>query len=257
MSFTRASQLPSFVLFKTNIISKWWFCIAFSAKRRLFVGLSQLGYRILNAQKVYSPAPPIQSSKHDKGLKDWNNGAQERRLAREIKWSSYEEVYTCVIVNVYVRVCTCTSCMSACLPACQSVYLPVCTVLWRPGRRIEDSGRGKKCCQSVLDEHWADGSRREDGWRAGAMHYSGIIQTEPDHWGKTATHIFMHVNNTHICAHTHENTPGQRVVFSNKKLLQQVQTKSCERLAFHIYRLNNHDYHLCGKTASILNTDAV
>lgn len=44
---------------------------------------------------------------------------------------------------------------------------------------------GKKCCQSVLAEQGADGSRREDSWRAGAMHYSGIIQTERDHWGKT------------------------------------------------------------------------
>lgn len=113
----------------------------------------------------------------------------------ELLWGS---VHTCVIVNVHVRVCTCTPSMSACLPACQSVYLPVCTVLWRPGRRIEDSGRGKKCCQSVLDEQGADGSRREDGWRAGAMHYSGVIQSERDHWGKT-----QHTYSRTWIPHTH------------------------------------------------------
>jgi len=37
----------------------------------------------------------------------------------------------------------------------------------------------------VLAEQGAEGSTREDGWQAGAMHYSSIIHTERNHWGKT------------------------------------------------------------------------
>lgn len=37
----------------------------------------------------------------------------------------------------------------------------------------------------MLDEQGADGSGREDAWRDGTMHYSGIIQMERSRWGKT------------------------------------------------------------------------
>lgn len=37
----------------------------------------------------------------------------------------------------------------------------------------------------MLDEQRADGSGREDAWRDGTMHYSGIIQMECNRWGKT------------------------------------------------------------------------
>ncbi|KAK5849205.1 hypothetical protein PBY51_008864 [Eleginops maclovinus] len=61
---------------------------------------------------------------------------------------------------------------------------------------------GERRCQSVLAEQGADSSRREDGWRAGAMHYSGIIQTERDHWGKTpqgSSATCAHGNTTRTC----------------------------------------------------------
>lgn len=102
-------------------------------------------------------------------------------------------------------------CARALLP-CLPVYLPVsqstclcarfCKKASKKNRRRREA---KKCCQSVLAEQGADGSRREDAWRAGAMHYSGIIQTERDHWGKTPQGSRQHtpthtqVNTTHTC----------------------------------------------------------
>lgn len=43
----------------------------------------------------------------------------------------------------------------------------------------------KKRCQSVLDEQRADGSGREDAWRDGTMHYSGIVHMKCNRSGKT------------------------------------------------------------------------
>lgn len=57
----------------------------------------------------------------------------------------------------------------------------------KKGRREE-----KKCCQSVLDEQGADGSGRGDAWRDGTMHYSGVVQTERDRWGKTRGEVPQH-----------------------------------------------------------------
>lgn len=61
---------------------------------------------------------------------------------------------------------------------------------------------GKKCCQSVMPEQGADGSRRASVWQAGAMHYSGIIHTKRNHWGKTpqgsGEHSHVQVWKTHM-----------------------------------------------------------
>lgn len=70
---------------------------------------------------------------------------------------------------------------------------PVCTVLWKPVR-TEDWEEWRKRCQSVLPEQEADRSTREDSWQAGAMHYSSIIHTECDYWGKTAHGTLQHTH---------------------------------------------------------------
>lgn len=62
-------------------------------------------------------------------------------------------------IDVYARVCTFTSSMSTCLVACQSAYLPVCMVCVKASKKNWRQQEAKKCCQSVLAEQGADGSR--------------------------------------------------------------------------------------------------
>ena len=75
----------------------------------------------------------------------------------------------------------------------------------------------------MLAEQGADGSTREDAWRAGAMHYSSIIQTERDHWGKTPQGSGQH---THVCEY-HTHLPKLGFEFCSRGLPQQIQNQDC------------------------------
>lgn len=107
-------------------------------------------------------------------------------------------------MHAHLQDCICTLTMSACLNACLSISQSPCPCAWfcvRAGQRMKNEK--KKCCQSVMPEQGAEGSRREGAWQAEVMHYSGIIQTERNYWGKTPqgsrehSHVQVWKNQSH------------------------------------------------------------
>lgn len=131
------------------------------------------------------------------------------------KGQMYHEVRVSEFVRVWVCMCACATSMSA----CQSVYLPVCTLLyWRIVRRTEHSTKGGP----AVSQCWLSGELMGAGREAVGGPKPCTIQAS-FRWS-TATGAQHHkiLSNTHAHMHTLAKMGGGCIL--KLKLPQQILT---------------------------------